>query len=73
MNESVLTKEKAETKNRVKKLKEQTKLERLRKEESECERELTELKRPSIIDWIRRLFKKGGKGNGSSRTQTKDS
>ena len=53
-----LTKERAETKKRVAKLKAKTKHEQLRKEATTCERELTELKRPNIfkqfIDWIRR-------------------
>ena len=53
-------KEKAETKKRVAKLKEQTKLERLRKEVTNHERELIAIKRPSIIDWLKRIFKKGG-------------
>jgi len=42
-----LSKEKAETKKRVALLKEQTKLEKLRKEAIDREKELLELKRPS--------------------------
>ena len=61
MNTSnALVRERVETKKRVAILKEQTKLERLRKEVIECERELTTIKRPSIIEWIRQLFRKGG-------------
>ena len=60
MTESVLVKERAETKKRVAKLNEETKHELLQKEAIECERELVELKRPSIFGWIMRLFKKGG-------------
>jgi len=56
-----LNKEKAETKERIAKLKEQTKLERLRKEVTNHERELIAIKRPSIFDWLKRIFKKGGK------------
>ena len=53
----VLTKERAETNKRVAKLNKQTKLEKLRKEELECRRELTELSRPSIWEWIKKLFR----------------
>ena len=52
----VLTKERAETNKRIAKLNKQTKLEKLRKEETECKRELTELSRPSIWEWIKKLF-----------------
>ena len=60
MTKSILVKEKAETKKRVAKLKEQTKLEQLRKEVTDLEYDLVTITRPSIIDWIRRIFKKGG-------------
>lgn len=54
---NVLTRERAETKRRVAKLNSETKLEELRKEELDCERELTELSRPSIWEWIKNLFR----------------
>lgn len=73
MTESMLTKEKAETKKRVALLKTETGLEKLRKEVSEREYELVILKRPSIFGWIKKLFKKGGENNGCNSTQTKDS
>jgi len=50
-------------------LKEETELEVLQKEAIECERELCELKKPSIFGWIAKLFDKGGKGNGYKGTQ----
>lgn len=56
---SVLVKERAETKERIAALKAETKLEKLRKEELECSHELVILKRPSILEWLRKLFKKG--------------
>lgn len=65
----VLTKERVETKKRVAALKEQTKLERLQKEEIDNERELVVLRRSSLLELITGLFKKGGKTNGSNRTQ----
>ena len=62
-----LNKEKAETKERIAKLKEQTKLEKLRKEVTNQERELIAIKRPSIFDWLKKALrlKKGGETNGS--------
>ncbi len=54
--DNVLNKERAETSKRVAKLNKQTELEKLRKEELECKRELTVLSRPSIWDWIKQLF-----------------
>jgi len=58
---NTLTKERTETKRRVAKLKRETKFEKLRKEVITHERELVEIKRPSIIEWIKKLFGKGGK------------
>ena len=58
---NTLAKEKVTAKEHITKLKEQTKLERLRKEVITHERELVEIKRPSIIEWIKKLFGKGGK------------
>jgi len=55
-----LTKERTETKKRVAALNAETKLERLKKEVTNHEREIVVLKRPSIIDWIRKLLGKGG-------------
>jgi len=55
--DSILTRERAETKKRVAKLNSKTKLEELRKEELECERELTKLSRPSIWEWIKQLLR----------------
>ena len=58
--QEALTKESTEAKARIAKLKEKTKLEQLHKEAIKCEHELTELRRPSIVDWIKKLFIKGG-------------
>ena len=55
-----LAKEKVETKKRIIALEEETEHEILQKEVIECERDLAELKRPSIFGWIKRLFRKGG-------------
>ncbi len=55
--DSILAKERAETNKRVAKLNKQKEVEELRKEEINCERELTELSRPPIWEWIKNLFK----------------
>ncbi len=53
---STLVKERAETNRRVAMLNKQKEIEELRKEELVCERELTELARPSIREWMKKLF-----------------
>ena len=58
-----------EAEKRIKVLKEETRLEGLRKEELDLERELYELTRPSIFQWIIGLFKKGGNKNANRRTE----
>ena len=58
-----LAKERVETDKRITALKSETELELLQKEAIDCERELATLKRPSIIEWIKRLFGIRGKGN----------
>ena len=58
-----LSREKVETGKRVAALKEETECELLQKEKRDLERDLVLLKRPSIFEWIKRLFRKGGKRN----------
>ena len=57
---SVLAEEKAKTKERMAILRAATKLEKLQKEATDCERDLVTLQRPSIFTWLGNLFKKGG-------------
>ena len=62
--DAILTKETTETKKRVAVLSEETRLEQLRKDELDLKRELLKLERPSLIELIKRLFRKGGNKNG---------
>lgn len=56
-----LTKETAETKKRIAKLTEETRHEQLRKEELDLKYEVATMTRLSVLGWIKRLFRRGGK------------
>ena len=51
-----LKKEKVETRKRISTLRKEVKNEQLQKQALDCEREVVTTKRPSIVEWVIKLF-----------------